>query len=172
MNKIMELRNKRNTLWEQTKSFLEDHRDENGMVEASAVEQYDKMTADVKTLGDEIKRLEDQMALDVQLSAATSIPVQNKPGMTKKPVAPTATEEYSKAFWNNMRGDVSFEVRNALSVGEDTAGGYTVPDEFHRQLIEALEENNVLPRSGSRHPYQLRHPHDPHRRRQRQGVLG
>ena len=144
MNKIMELRNKRNTLWEQTKSFLEDHRDENGMVEASAVEQYDKMTADVKALGDEIKRLEDQMALDAQLSAATSIPVQNKPGMAKKPVAPTATEEYNKAFWNNMRGDVSFEVRNALSVGEDTAGGYTVPDEFHRQLIEALEENNVF----------------------------
>ena len=144
MNKIMELRNKRNTLWEQTKSFLEDHRDENGMVEASAVEQYDKMTADVKALGDEIKRLEDQMALDAQLSAATSVPVQNKPGMAKKAAVPTATEEYSKAFWNNMRGDVSFEVRNALSVGEDTAGGYTVPDEFHRQLVEALEENNIF----------------------------
>ena len=32
MNKIMELRNKRNTLWEQTKAFLEDHRGENGLV--------------------------------------------------------------------------------------------------------------------------------------------
>ena len=26
MNKIMELRNKRNALWEQTKTFLEEHR--------------------------------------------------------------------------------------------------------------------------------------------------
>ena len=26
MSKIMELRNKRNTLWEQTKNFLEEHR--------------------------------------------------------------------------------------------------------------------------------------------------
>ena len=48
MSKIIELRNKRNTLWEQTKAFLEEHRDENGLVEASAVEQYEKMAADVK----------------------------------------------------------------------------------------------------------------------------
>ena len=38
MSKIIELRNKRNTLWEQTKAFLEEHRDENGLVEASAAE--------------------------------------------------------------------------------------------------------------------------------------
>ena len=144
MNKIQELRSKRNTLWEQTKNFLEEHRDGNGMVPSSAVEQYDKMTADVVALGDEIKRLEDQMAMDAQLAAATSVPVQNKPGAQKKVIVPTATEEYSKAFWDNMRGNVSFEVRNALSVGEDTAGGYTVPDEFHRQLVEALEENNIF----------------------------
>ena len=64
MSKIIELRNKRNTLWEQTKAFLEDHRDSNGLVEASAVEQYNKMAADVKALGEEIKRLEDQMEMD------------------------------------------------------------------------------------------------------------
>ena len=51
MSKVIELRNKRNTLWEQTKAFLEEHRDENGLVEASAVEQYEKMASDVKALG-------------------------------------------------------------------------------------------------------------------------
>ena len=144
MNKILELRNKRNTLWEQTKNFLEEHRNENGMVDAASLEQYDKMTADVKALGDEIKRLEDQMAMDAQLSAATSVPVQMAPAQKKDSVAPTATDEYGKAFWANMRGDVSLDVRNALSVGTDANGGYTVPDEFHRQLIEALEENNIF----------------------------
>ena len=144
MNKILELRNKRNTLWEQTKNFLEDHRDENGLVPASALEQYDKMTADVKALGDEIKRLEDQKAIDAQLAAATSIPVQMAPAQKKAPANPTATAEYSKAFWDNMRGDVSFDVRAALSVGENSEGGYTVPDEFHRQLIQGLEENNIF----------------------------
>ena len=75
MSKIIELRNKRNTLWEQTKAFLEEHRNENGLVEAGAVEQYNKMAADVKALGDEIQRLEDQMEMDAKLSAATSAPV-------------------------------------------------------------------------------------------------
>ena len=81
MSKIIELRNKRNTLWEQTKAFLEEHRSENGLVEASAVEQYNKMAADVKALGDEIQRLEDQMEMDAKLSAATSAPVHADPKM-------------------------------------------------------------------------------------------
>ena len=146
MNKIMELRNKRNTLWEQTKAFLEEHRGENGLVEASAVEQYNKMAGDVKALGDEIARLEDQAAFDSQLSQPTTHPVKGMPmGRKAENVAPTATDEYSGAFWNMIRnqGD-QFAVRNALSVGEDTEGGYTVPDEFERKLIQALEENNIF----------------------------
>ncbi|MCK9275609.1 MAG: phage major capsid protein [Syntrophales bacterium] len=146
MNKIMEMRNKRNTLWEQTKAFLEEHRGENGLVEASAVEQYNKMAGEVKALGDEITRLEEQAAFDVQLSAPTSRPVTNKPVSHAAPkVEGTATDEYREAFWNMIRnqGD-QFAVRNALSVGEDTEGGFTVPDEFERKLIQALEENNIF----------------------------
>ena len=146
MSKIMELRSKRNTLWEQTKNFLEKHRGENGLVEASAVEQYNKMAGEVQALGAEIERLEQQAALDAALSAPTSKPVTNAPGGTKKQdSAPTATDEYKSAFWDMIRnkGD-QLAVRNALSVGEDTEGGYTVPDEFERRLIQALEENNIF----------------------------
>ena len=146
MSKIMELRSKRNTLWEQTKAFLEKHRGENGLVEASAVEQYNKMAGEVQALGAEIERLEQQAAVDAALSAPTSKPVTNAPGAQKKSdVKPTATAEYTEAFWDMIRnkGD-QFAVRNALSVGEDTEGGYTVPDEFERRLIQALDENNIF----------------------------
>ncbi len=145
MSKIIELRNKRNTLWEQTKAFLEQHRDENGLVAADAVEQYDRMAADVKALGDEIKRLEDQMEMDAKLSAPTSAPVHTDPKPdTRKAARPTATDAYNKAFWEMMRGNNSLEVRDALSVGVPSEGGYTVPDEFERQLIQGLEENNIF----------------------------
>ena len=147
MSKILELRNKRNTLWEQTKAFLEEHRDTNGLVEASAVEQYNKMASDVKALGDEIKRLEDQMEMDAQFAAATSAPVHADIKVGKKSVndRPTATQEYTDAFWNMLRGKGNYgEIMNALSVGEDPKGGYTVPDEFERKLVEALEENNIF----------------------------
>ena len=146
MSKILELRNKRANLWEQTKSFLEEHRGENGLVEASAVEQYNRMAADVQALGAEIERLEQQEAFDAALSAPTSKPVHNKPSAHQAPKAEgTASDEYKDAFWNMIRnqGD-QFAVRNALSVGEDTEGGYTVPDEFEHRLIQALEENNIF----------------------------
>lgn len=134
MNQIMELRSKRNTLWEQTKAFLEKHRGENGLVEASAVEQYNKMAADVQALGAEIERLEQQAAVDAALAAPTTKPVTNVPGAKTAPKAEgTASDEYKNAFWDMIRnkGD-QFAVRNALNIGEDTEGGYTVPDEFVR----------------------------------------
>ena len=149
MNMIMELRNKRNTLWEQTKAFLEENRGENGLVAADAVEQYDKMAADVKALGDEIARLENQAAFEAELAKPTSKPALGSPAMDtgkKTNVDPLASDEYKGAFWDMMRGSVSLDVRNALSIGEDTEGGYTVPDEFERQLIQALEENNIFRR--------------------------
>ena len=147
MSKVMELRNKRNTLWEQTKAFLEEHRGENGLVEASAVEQYEKMAGDVKALGAEIERLENQAAFEAELKKPTSKPVVGSPSMEMPKKAqsnPMASDEYHDAFWNMMRGSFAPDVRNALSVGEDTEGGYTVPDEFERQLIKGLEENNIF----------------------------
>ena len=146
MSKIIDLRNKRNTLWEQTKAFLEEHRDENGLVESSAVEQYNKMASDVKALGDEIERLENQAEIDAKLAAPTSMPVHAdvKTG-SKKTTSPTATAEYSEAFWNMLRNRGNYaEVMDALSVGEDPKGGYTVPDEFEKQLVESLEENDIF----------------------------
>ena len=147
MNKILELRSKRNTLWEQTKAFLEEHRGENGLVASDAVEQYDRMAQEVKDLGAEIERLEQQAQVDAQLAAPTSWPVSGKPMiMTEERVSTqTGTKEYTEAFWNMIRNRGNYgEVHNALSVGEDSEGGFTVPDEFERKLVEALEGNNIF----------------------------
>ena len=148
MSKIMELRNKRNALWEQTKNFLEEHRDGNGLVDAASVEQYEKMGNDVRALGAEIARLEEQEAFEAELAKPTSRPVMGAPvaDAPKKGAAGTASDEYKGAFWDMMRGSVAPEVRNALSIGVDTDGGFTVPDEFERQLIHGLEENNIFRR--------------------------
>ena len=96
MSKILELRSKRNALWEQTKAFLEKNRGENGLVAPEAVEQYNKMAQEVKNLGTEIERLEQQAQLDAQLAAPTSTPIHGTPkaGVSKdKETRPTATEE-------------------------------------------------------------------------------
>ncbi len=36
------------------------------------------------------------------------------------------------------------EVVNALQIGTDSEGGYLVPDEYERTLVEALEEENIF----------------------------
>ena len=147
MNKILELRGRRNTLWEQTKAFLEEHRGENGLVASDAVEQYDRMAQEVKDLGAEIERLEQQAQVDAQLAAPTSRPVSGKPMIVteERAATKTGTKEYTEAFWNMIRNRGNYgEVHNALSVGEDSEGGFTVPDEFERKLVEALEGNNIF----------------------------
>lgn len=110
------------------------------------MEQYNKMAQEVKDLGAEIERLEQQAQIEAQLSAPTSSPVHADPkNGAKKDVKPTATAEYAENFWNMIRNRGHYgEVRNALSVGEDTEGGFTVPDEFEKKLVEALEENNIF----------------------------
>jgi HK97 family phage major capsid protein len=37
-----------------------------------------------------------------------------------------------------------YDIRNALEVGEDSEGGYLVPDEFERTLVQSLEEENIF----------------------------
>ena len=154
MNRIFDLRNKRNTLWEKTKNFLEENRDENGMVPAAALEQYDKMTADVKSLGEEIKRLEDQMEMDAKLSAPTSAPVHADPKAdTRKPARPTATDAYNRAFWDMMRGNSSLEVRDALSVGVNENGGFTQFVMLPERELNAVSSYVMTPLPEVMRPY-------------------
>ena len=149
MNKILELREKRAKSWEAAKAFLDTKRGTDGIVSAEDTATYEKMEADVVALGKEIDRLEKQEALDRELSKPLNTPLTGKPifqGMESK--GGRASAEYQKAFWNAMRtraGEgLDPMIKNALQIGTDTEGGYLVPDEFERTLIEALDEENIF----------------------------
>ncbi|MFR9192042.1 MAG: phage major capsid protein [Anaerovoracaceae bacterium] len=143
---ILELREKRAKAWETAKAFLDAKRGADGLLAAEDVATYEKMEADVVNLGKEIDRLERQAALDAELSKPVNTP------LTGKPAAPAGEEktgrasaEYRRSFWNAMRSKMpSHEIMNALQIGTDSEGGYLVPDEFERTLVEALEEENVF----------------------------
>ena len=145
MNQILALREKRANLWNETKAFLESHRDEDGTVSAEDNATYEKMEADVVALGKEIDRLERQAAIDREMDQPTAAP------LVSRPVAPTAqkqgraSDEYKTAFWGMIRNRVATPgVMNALQIGTDSEGGYLVPDEYERTLVQGLEEENVL----------------------------
>lgn len=144
MSKILELREKRAKAWETAKAFLDSRRGNDGLISAEDTITYEKMEDEVVNLGKEIDRLERQAVLDLELSRPVNSPIVNKPSQNKDAKTGRATDEYKNAFWKLMRNKNSFEVQNALQVGTDSEGGYLVPDEFEKTLIEALEEENIF----------------------------
>ena len=150
MNKILELREKRAKAWEAAKNFLDSKRGTDGLLSAEDTATYDKMEADVVALGKEIERLERQANIDAELARPTSNPITNQPGADRgeEPKTGRASEasrvDMLKALRTNFR-----QVSNVLSEGIDTDGGYLVPEEYDRRLIEGLEEENIFRKLGT-----------------------
>ena len=148
MSQILVQCEKRAKGWDAAKQFLDAKRGADGMLSEEDTAAYDKMEQDVMNLGKEIERLERQAAIDAELSKATSTPLTGKPGAKmneEKEKRGRASDEYKGSFWNAMRVKAPMpSVLNALQEGTDSEGGYLVPDEFERTLVEALEEENVF----------------------------
>ncbi len=146
---INELRAKRAQAWEAAKNFLESHRTEKGILSAEDDATYTRMEQDIDALGKEIKRLERQQEIENELNRPTSQPITAKPSANVGdiPVGKhgTKSKEYSAAFWNMIRSrNLTPDVVNVLQVGIDADGGYLVPQEFEKTLIDALAEENLV----------------------------
>jgi len=145
MNQILALREKRAKAWDAAKAFLDTKRGEDGMVSVEDNATYEKMEADVVSLGKEIERLERQAAIDREMNQPTSKPLTGKPQTDGSTKTGRASDEYKTSFWRLMRSkSVPHEVYNALQVGTDSEGGFLVPDEYERTLVQALEEQNIF----------------------------
>ena len=151
MDTILALREKRKNIWESAKAFLDTVRDENGLVSAENTERYEKMENDVVQLGKEIERLERQQAMDAILSKPTSQPIIEQPGNGTQieKLKGRASQAYAQAFWNSIRHKGFIDVQNALSVGTDSDGGYLVPEEYEKTLVDKLQEENFFRKLGT-----------------------
>ena len=58
MSKTAELRQKRGELWDKAKAFLNEHADENGMMNAEDTATYERMEKDIDSFGAAIDREE------------------------------------------------------------------------------------------------------------------
>ena len=144
---ILELREKRAKAWEAAKAFLDSHRNEKGVLSAEDDASYSRMEQEITDLGKEISRLERQEAFEKELSQPVNMPLTGRPaaGSLGKEKTGRASDEYRTNFWDMMRSKTPMpQVVNALQIGTDSEGGYLVPDEYERTLVEALEEENVF----------------------------
>lgn len=147
MSKIVELRHKRAALWEQAKNFLDSAKRDGDVLSADDVAAYEKMEAELVSMGKEIEFLERQAEFEKQLNAPTSSAVKNKPDSGNDEKKGLASNVYSDSFWKAIRNKaVPYEVTNALQIGTDSEGGYLVPDEYEKTLIDGLKDENIMRR--------------------------
>jgi HK97 family phage major capsid protein len=149
MEKILEMKQKRAALVTKARELIEVAEKEKRALDE---EQYNKIEADIDKLGKDIEREERLLNLEGQMEQRTEV---HKPEPQGEKRTGRAADEYRSAFWqalsqgqnsldaNQMRMLMDPEVR-ALAVGTDASGGYVVPDEFERMLIQKLEEQNIM----------------------------
>ena len=150
MTTVTDLYTRRAQTWNKAKKFLDERRDsDTGCLNAEDDAAYAKMEAEIETLSGEIARCERAERLESTLAKATCNPITSAPGSgmgeDSKVKPARATASYKRAFWDAMRLNTSpMEVRNALSEGVDSEGGYLVPDEFERTLVQSLADQNIM----------------------------
>lgn len=146
---IQELITKRAKAWEAAKDFLDAHRNENGVLSDEDGETYDRMENDIVSLTKEIERMNRAQAIEDEMSKPTAKPLTGKP-MTDddNPLGVRGTKDYANAMLKAMRSGFR-QVSDVLQEGVDTDGGYLVPDEWDRRLIDVLNEENIMRRLGT-----------------------
>ncbi|MBR3721246.1 MAG: phage major capsid protein [Selenomonadaceae bacterium] len=149
MATIMDLRNKRASLWEGAKAFLDSHTGADGKLSAEDAATYDKMETEVVALGKDIERMERQAAIDAELAKPTAEPIVNNPKATMPIKTGRASDEYRKDMIAAIRSNFR-NVSNVLQEGVDSDGGYLVPEEMDNRLIDVLTEENIMRNLGTK----------------------
>ncbi len=142
---ITEMRNKRAKLWNTMEGFLDTHRNGMGVLSAEDDAAYAKMERDLDSMTNEIRRMERRDAIEAELNKPVNTPITETPdkGTGLKPEkAGRASDAYREDFDRHLRGRAL--VHNVLSEGTDADGGYLVPEDFERDIVAALEEENVI----------------------------
>ena len=144
MMNLKDLITKRATAWEAAKTFLDAHQGENGLMSREDSETYDRMEKEVTDYTKEIERLTRQKEIDDELSKPMASPLTERPGAGTAPEKTgRASDAYRKAALQAMRTGFH-KVSDILQEGVDTDGGYLVPEEWDKRLIDVLNEENIM----------------------------
>ena len=142
---ITEMRNKRAALWNTMEGFLNTHRNDMGVLSSEDDATYTKMENDLDAMTNEIKRMERRDAIEAELNKPVNTPITEMPekgaGLKPEKIG-RASDAYKEDFDRHLRGRTL--LHNVLSEGVDADGGFLVPKDFERDIVSALDEENVI----------------------------
>ena len=139
---INEMIQKRAKVWETAKNFVDTHENENGVLSAEDNAAYERMEQEIEDLTAAIDRQQRAEAREAQLSQPVNTPLTGRPAGRADEKTGRASDAYKEDFGAHLRG--KRPVHNVLSEGVQADGGYLVPEEFERQIVDGLEEANVV----------------------------
>ncbi len=148
---VAELIQKRAKVWEGAKAFVESHAKENGTLSAEDNAAYLKMEKEIEDLTAAIDRQQRAERMEQELSKPMNSPLTGKPGDSGagKQKTGRASDEYKAAMLGAFRSNFR-NVSNVLQEGVDADGGYLVPEEYDRRLIDVLDEENIMRTLGTK----------------------
>jgi HK97 family phage major capsid protein len=104
---------------------------------AEEVEKSNKMEADIDALKKTIDARAKADAADRAIVPDSQRTVEQRPANQDK-------DAVRADFWRYVRGGQPSAELRTHALSPDSSGGFIVPDEFRRELITALEEENVI----------------------------
>lgn len=147
MSKILEMIEKRTKAWEGAKAFVESKKDKDGLLSEEDAKTYQAMEEKILNYTAEIDRLRRMKDMERELEKPINSPITDKPnnnlGDEEKEIKPRERKEYKKAMLNALRSNFR-KVDNILQESVDTDGGYLVPEDYDKRLIQTLEEENIM----------------------------
>lgn len=141
---INEMVTKRKKLLDAMDGFLETHKNANGVLSKEDDAAYAEMESSFQAMTAEIQRMQRREEMEKEMQKPVSAPLTAKP-MTPADNTKTgrASDEYKRAVLDALRSNFH-RISNILQEGVDASGGYLVPEEYDKRIIEVLKEENVV----------------------------
>lgn len=149
---ISEMIKNRADMLGQMRNFVDTHEDKQGKLSAEDNAAYTKMEAEFDQLTDAISRAQRAEQRESELAKPVNSPITGKPyvaGNAPEEKQGRASNEYKNAMLTAMRTNFR-QVSNVLQEGVDADGGYLVPIEYDRRLIDVLDEENIMRSLGTK----------------------
>lgn len=142
---LQEMIRRRADLVAQMRNFIDEHEDENGNLNADDSKTYEAMERNFDELTNNINRAQRALDRENALAMPVNMPLTTRP-VSEGPneeVTPMASSEYKEAMLQAFRSNFR-QIANILQEGVDSDGGYLVPEEYDKRLIEVLDEENIF----------------------------
>ena len=142
-----EMRQKRASLVKESRDLLDLASKEERELTGEETEGYENRMAEIDRLKVDIDREENLATLEADVERSVEEPVKpevdDETDESQGPEVRVAYDRYLRGGSRRMSREDSKELR-ALQVGTDSEGGYTVPDEFNKTLIQGLEDQDIM----------------------------